>query len=99
MQALGSLHNWVGQWIYGQMTWCWNILWEYPQIVEALSDAGLDPIWGYISQHYIIAAQYITTRPIFDLAVAEGKCKRYPETILSQEQEGMWFINEGRGAY
>ena len=42
-----------------------------PPIGEALLDAGLDPTGGYIYQRHIIAAQYITTRPIFDLTVAE----------------------------
>ena len=80
------------------MPWCWNGLWEYPPIVEALSDAELDPIRGYISQHHIGVAQYIATRPIFDLAVAEERRTRSPVTIISREQEGMWFRNEGRGA-
>ena len=38
-----------------------------PPIVEALSDVGLDPTGGYIYQRHIIAAQFITTRPIFNL--------------------------------
>ena len=70
MQELGSLHNWVEKWIYGWMPWCHNGRWEYITIIEALSDAELDPIGGYIYQHHISAAQYIATRPIFDLAVA-----------------------------
>ena len=99
MQVLGSLCNWVAQCISGRMPWCWNILWEYPQIGEALSDAGLDPIGGYIYQRHISAAQYIATRPIFDLAVVEERWTRSPETIISREQEGIWFRNEGRGTY
>ena len=76
MQALGSLHNWLAQWISVQMPWCWNGRWEYPPIVEALSDAGLDTIGGYISQRHISAAQYISTGSIFDLAVAEERWTR-----------------------
>ena len=98
MQALGSLHNWLAQWISGWMTWCWNIHWDYPLIVEALSDAGIYPIGGYISQRHISAAHYITTRPIFDLAVAEERRTRSLDNILLQEQEVTWFINQGRGA-
>ena len=68
-----------------------------PPIVEAISDAGIYPIGGYISQRHISAAQYITTRAIFDLAVLEGKHTISPVTIISREQEGMWFRNERRG--
>ena len=93
MQALRSLQYWVAQWISGWMPWCWNVHGDYPLIVEALSDAGIYPIGGYISQRHISVAHYITTRPIFDLAVEEERWTRFLETILSQEQEGMWFIN------
>ena len=88
MQAMGILHNRLSQCISGNIPWCRNGIWEYPPIVEALSDAGIYPIGGYIS-----------TRPIFDLTVTEERRMRSPDTILLQEQEGMWFINEGRGAY
>ena len=97
MQALGSLHNWLEQWISGWMTWFWNGRWEYPPIVEALSDAGLDTIGGYISQRHISAAQYIATRSIFELEVGEEEWTRSLETIISREQEGIWFRNEGMG--
>ena len=60
------------------MPWYWNGRWEYPLIFEALSDAGIYPIGGYISQRHISAAQYITTRPIFDLAVAEERGDEIP---------------------
>ena len=98
MQALGSLHNWLAQWISGWMPWCRIVLWEYSLTVEVPSDAGIYPIGGYISQRHISVAQYITTRPIFDLVVAEERQMRFPDTILLREQEGMCFINEGRGA-
>ena len=74
------------------------VRWEYPLIVEALSDAGIYHIGGYISQRHVSAAQYITMRPISDLALAEERWMRSPDTILLREQEGMWFINEGREA-
>ena len=98
MQAMGSLHNWLSQCISGKIPWCRNRIWEYPPIDETLSDAGLDPTGGYISQRHISAALYIATRPIFDLAVAEGKRMRSPVTIILREQEGIWFRNKGRGA-
>ena len=80
------------------MPWFWNGRWEYPLIVEALSDAGIYLVWGYTSQRHIIAAQYITTRPIIDLAFSEERWMRSPDTILLREQEEVWFINEDRGA-
>ena len=98
MQALGSLHNWLAQWISGWMPWCRNVRWQYSLIVEALSDAGIYLIGGYISQRHIIAAQYITTRPIFDLVVTEERQTIFLDTIILREQQWMWFINEGRGA-
>ena len=70
-----------------------------PPIGKTLSGAGLDPIRGYISQRHISAAQYIAMRPIFDIVVIETRRKRYLETILSREHEGIWFRNEGRGTY
>ena len=82
MQALGSLQYWLAQLISGWMPWCWNVRWEYPLIVEALPDAGIYPIGGYISQRHISAAQYINTRPIFDLAAAEERWTRFLETII-----------------
>ena len=98
LHALGSLHNWLLICISGWMHWCRNVRWDYSLIVEVLSDAGIYPIGGYISQRHISVAQYITTRPIFDLVVTEKRRVRFPDTIILQEQEGIWFINEGRGA-
>ena len=94
MQELGSPQYWLAQCISGWMPWCWNVRWEYPLIFEALLDVGIYPIGGYISQRHISAAQYITTRPIFDLAVEEDSRTRSPDTILLQEQEDMWFKNK-----
>ena len=54
-----------------------------PPIAEVISDEGLDPMGGYISQRHISAAQYISTRPIFDLAVGEERWTRSLETIIS----------------
>ena len=51
----------------------------------------------YISQLHISAARYITKSPICDLAVEEERWTRSLDDILSREQEGMWFKNEGRG--
>ena len=97
MQALGSLHNWVEQWISGWITWCRNGRWQYLPIGEALSDAGLDPIGVYIYQRHISASQYISTRPIFDLSNVEERRKISLDIIISREQEGIWFTHEGRG--
>ena len=60
------------------MRWCRNVRWYYPLIIKALLDAEIYPIGGYISQRHISAAQYITTRKIFDLSVSEGKPGEIP---------------------
>ena len=41
--------------------------WEYPPIAEALAIAGLLPIKDYIQRRNSAAADYIASRPIFDL--------------------------------
>ena len=53
-----------------------------PPIGEALADAGIYPIGGYISQCHISPSHYIATKPIFDFAVSEERQTRSPETII-----------------
>ena len=57
----------------------------------------MEPIGDYISQHHISVAQYFSTRKIFDFAVAEERRPIFLATMIWWEQEGIWFINEGRG--
>ena len=53
-----------------------------PPIGEALSEAGLEPIGGYIYHRHTIVTQYITMRSIFDLVVAEERQPISPATML-----------------
>ena len=68
--TLGIFHNWVAQPIYDCMPRCQNVQWEHPPIGEALSDADLDMIGGYITRCHNSVSQYISTRPIFGIVVA-----------------------------
>ena len=45
----------------------------YPPIGEEIVEAGLEPIGEYISRRHTSVAQYITTRSIFELVVAEER--------------------------
>ena len=97
LRALGSFHNWVGINILSRMRRCWNGHWEYSLISKALSEAVLETIGGYISFRHSSGAQYISTRPIFDIAVTKEQRSGSPESMLWWEQEEVWFGNEGRG--
>ena len=51
-------------------------------IAKAILDAVLDSIGGYISQRHISASKYISTKPLFDLSVAEERREISLETII-----------------
>ena len=53
-----------------------------PPIDEALLEAGLEPIGGYIYNRHTIVTQYITMKSIFDLVVAEERQPISPATML-----------------
>ena len=60
---------------------CQNSFWEYPPIGEEIAEVGLEPIGEYISHRHTSVAQYITTRSIFDLVVAEERQPIYQATM------------------
>ena len=93
MRLLGSLCNWVAQQITGRMPRCWNGCWWYPPIGEAIAEARLEPIGEYISRCHISVPQYITTRSIFDLVVAEERQTISLATMQWWEQEIIQFRN------
>ena len=68
------LHNWAAHRIYDRMPQrLRNGGWYYPPIGEALADAGLETFGVYVTHRQNTMAQYIATRPIFDIAVAEDR--------------------------
>ena len=75
------------------MPWCRNSFWDYPQIGEDIAEAGLGPIGEYISHRHTSVTQYITTRSIFDLVVAEERQPIYLVNMRWWEQEIIWFRN------
>ena len=48
LQLLGSYHNRAEKRISVWMPQFRNLRWEYPQVGEALAEAGLEPIGDYI---------------------------------------------------
>ena len=42
-------------------------IWDYPPLVEAMSEAGPEEVETYVLCYQNTIAQYIKTRPIFDL--------------------------------
>ena len=74
LRAMFSLHNRLARQISvimpQRMT---NGGWYYPPIGEALADAGLETFGVYVTHRQNTMAQYIATRPIFDIAVAEER--------------------------
>ena len=73
-RVMGSLHNWAARQIFDRMPQrLRNGGWYYPPIGEALADAGLETFGVYVTHRQNTMAQYIATRPIFDIAVAEER--------------------------
>ena len=46
----------------------------YPPLAEAMEEAGLQDVENYISHFQNTVAQFIDTRPIMDLCLAEERC-------------------------
>ena len=63
--------------------------WEYPQLEEAMAEAGFEGIGTYIKRRQNMISQYIATQPILDLC---ERSDRRPMARVSQrwwEQEGL----------
>ena len=96
LRAIGSLHNWVARWISGRMPQrLRNRGWGYPPIEEALENAGLETIGIYITRRQNTVAQYIATRPIFDIAVTEERSNGSPALLRWWEQARIRFGHGG----
>ena len=63
-----------------------NGTWYYPPIGKALEDAGLFSIAEYIARRQRTVAEYVATRPIFDLVMEEERQRGTPATIRWWEQ-------------
>ena len=74
LSALESLHHRVARRLAGKMPRRLpDGSWEYPSLEKALEEAGLFPISEYIARRQRTVAQYIALRPIYDIAVEEGR--------------------------
>ena len=63
--------------------------WVYPHMEDAMTEAGLQEVEIFISCHQNTMVQYIATRPIIDLCLAE-KWKLGPRVSMWWwEQEGL----------
>ena len=68
-----------------------------PPIVKVLADAGLGTIGKCINCFHSIAAQYIASRTIFYIDMAEERRTGSLEIMRWWEQEEIWSESEGRG--
>ena len=60
--------------------------WHYPPIGKAMEDAGLFSIEEYISRRQNTVAEYVATRPIFDIVMEEERQRGTPTTRRWWEQ-------------
>ena len=63
-----------------------NGTWHYPPIGKAMEDAGLFSIQEYVSRRQRTVAEYVATRPIFDLVMEEERQRGTPATRRWWEQ-------------
>uniref|UniRef100_A0A7S0FHZ4 Uncharacterized protein n=1 Tax=Minutocellus polymorphus TaxID=265543 RepID=A0A7S0FHZ4_9STRA len=74
LSALESLHHRVARRLAGKMPRRLpDGSWECPSLEKALEEAGLFPISEYVARRQRTVAQYIALRPIYDIAVEEGR--------------------------
>jgi hypothetical protein len=66
LQVLEGFHHQIARRITNKMPYLHNDHWIYPDIAEALAEAGLYPIAEYIHRQQTHIADYIATRPILD---------------------------------
>ena len=51
-----------------------DCVWVYPPQEEAIAEAGLQEVNKYVSRRHNTVTQFIATRPIMDLCLAEERC-------------------------
>ena len=72
-RVMGGFHHRVAYRLMGWQPWKGRDGgWVYPHIEDAMTKAGLQEVDNYISCRQKTVAQYIATRPIIDLCLAES---------------------------
>jgi hypothetical protein len=70
LKALESFHRRVARRIAGKQPYLRAGEWIYPPILDkVLEEVGLNPVEDYILKRQNTVADYIATRPIFDLCL------------------------------
>ena len=76
--VLGGFHHRVACELTGKKYWKGrDRAWVYPPLEDTMAEAGFQEVEAYVSCHQNTVAQYIATRSIMDLCLAE---KRRPGT-------------------
>ena len=88
-RVLEGFHHRIARRIAGlRATLLPNGEWEYPDVSEALRIAGLHTIREHISRRLNKTAEYVATRPIFNLCInAEAQTGAAPNRTWWWEQE------------
>ena len=89
-RVLGGFHHKVARRLTGRQPWKGRGRgWVYPPVEDTMAEVGLQELETHVSHHQNTVAQYIATRPIMGLCLAE---KRRPGKMLEMrwwEQEGL----------
>ena len=79
-RTLGGFHQKVDCRLLGQKTHKgMDGTWVYLLLAEAISEAGLQEVETCVDRHQNTVTQCISTRPIMDLCIANGRC---PGTMM-----------------
>jgi len=90
LKALEGFHHRVARQLSGKVGWYLprEDRWVYPPISEVLEEAGLFSIGEYLSHHQNCIAEYVSTRPIFEL------CTETNVLDGSASQRQFWWNKE-----
>ena len=70
-RVLGGFHHRVARRLTGrQPRQVREIVWVYPPLEDAMTEAGFQDVDTYVSRRHNTVAQFIATRPIMDLCLA-----------------------------
>ena len=68
LKVLAGLHNWAARRITGMAAKRGaGGEWEYPLVVEAMEDAGLQPIGMYIKRRHTTIAERVACLPVYEI--------------------------------
>ena len=71
-RVLGGFYNRVANRLTGRQPWKWRDGgWVYPPMEYVIVEAGFQEVKTFVYCHQNTVAQYIATRPIMDLCLAE----------------------------